>query len=265
MKIYPLNIPGVTTTLAMYLHPENDKCVSKQIREQGIWEPYETSLIVDYLGNGGVFLDIGANIGYYTVLAASIVGREGLVVAFEPDNDNFALLEQNLALNHMTNVRPICAAVSGHRGRGFLYRSTDNSGDHQLYDNGEGRSRMAADVVHGGDYVRSITRRVDFIKIDTQGSETGIVNGLSRIILSNREHLTMIVELWPYGLRKAGSSGHALLDMLADFDMPLYLIDHIGHRIYKVDRSCLDAWVAEVDADPANRGFVNLLILPAGE
>lgn len=263
MNTHFLNIPGVATPLAMQLHPENDLCVSKQIREQGIWEPYETRLILEHLGQGGVFLDIGANIGYYTVLAAMMVGPAGLVVAYEPDEDNFSLMQANLSLNKLNNVRPFLAAVSDHDGRGFIYRSEDNSGDHHLYDNGEGRARMPVNVVHGGHHVRALTRRVDFIKIDTQGSETGILRGLSPLILDNRKHLTMIVELWPYGLRKAGSSGHAMLDILSAFDMSLFLIDHLGHRVINVSRDCLDAWVSDVDADIENQGFVNLLVRPA--
>ncbi|MDY6824434.1 MAG: FkbM family methyltransferase [Thermodesulfobacteriota bacterium] len=262
METHYLNIPAITTPLAMHLHSQNDACVSKQIREAGIWEPYETALILAHLCRGGVFLDIGANIGYYTLLAAVVVGEEGLVVAYEPDEDNFTLLRKNLVLNNLTNARLVHAAVADYTGSGFIYRSEDNSGDHQLYDNGDGRCRRPAAVVHGGYHVREITRRVDFIKIDTQGSETAILEGLTDVILENRDHLAMIVEFWPYGLRKAGSSARAMLDVLAVFDMSLHLIDHIGCRIHAVCRQCLETWVADVESDPENQGFVNLLVLP---
>jgi len=257
-----LNIPGIDRPLAMHLHPENDLCVSKHIREQGIWEPYETSLILDYLNTGDVFLDIGANIGYYTVLAGTTVGESGLVLAYEPDRDNFALLQENLVLNNITNARPFMAAVSDYTGQGKIYRSEDNSGDHQLYDNGEGRVSMPADVVHGGNHVGAIIDRVNFIKIDTQGSETCILNSLADVIMENRSHLAMIVELWPYGLRQAGSSAMDLLNILESFGMAFYVIDHIGHQITPVTSQLVGMWVADTDADPENEGFANLLMLP---
>ena len=83
----------------LQLHDERDRFVSRQLRDQGIWEPFETTLVMASLAPGSVFVDVGANIGYFSVVAADIVGEDGQVLAFEPDPDNFALLQANLALN----------------------------------------------------------------------------------------------------------------------------------------------------------------------
>ena len=69
----------------MLVHGERDRFVSRRIREEGVWEPYETSLVLAMLRPGDVFVDVGANIGYFTILAASAVGAQGMVFAFEPD------------------------------------------------------------------------------------------------------------------------------------------------------------------------------------
>lgn len=255
-----LEIPGLNSRLVLLTHPRSDRCVSQQIQKHNIWEPYETSLLVSRLKPGDVFLDIGANIGYYTILAAAMVNDAGLVVAYEPDEENFSLLCENVALNKAANVMPFQMALSDFNGRKDLYLSPDNKGDHRLYDSGDGRCSRKVEVVHAGDHVRSLTSRVDFIKIDTQGSEYNILKGLKDIILESKSHLTMIVELWPYGLRLSGASGGELLNLLESFDMSVSIIDHHGHRLWPVGLDFLRLWVDETDEDLSNQGFINLLI-----
>lgn len=256
-----LEIPGIDKQFNLCLHETNDICVSRQIREHGIWEPYETALLVKYLRPGAVFLDIGANIGYYTVIASSLVGDQGLVIAYEPDQDNFRLLQENLAVNGIANTCSVQAAVADYNGSAQLYLSGENKGDHQLYDNGGGRSRYAVKVLHGGDHVTGLTRQIDFVKIDTQGSETVVIKGLYDILRANSDHLTMVIELWPYGLRQSGSSGRELLDLLAPLGLSLFVIDHVGHSLWPAPHQDLLGWVEATDADVGNQGFINLLAL----
>jgi len=80
-----LEIPGLDSQLILRTHERSDICVSRQIRENHIWEPYETTLLVSRLKPGNVFLDIGANIGYYTILASAVVKDTGRVVAYDPE------------------------------------------------------------------------------------------------------------------------------------------------------------------------------------
>jgi hypothetical protein len=70
----------------------------------------------------------------------------------------------------------------------------------------------------------------------------------------------MVVEFCPYSLRHAGASGMQLLDLLSSFGLPFFIIDHIGHGLIPASRQDLADWVASVDADPDNQGFINLLL-----
>ena len=70
----------------------------------------------------------------------------------------------------------------------------------------------------------------------------------------------MIVEFWPYGLRQSGASGEALLDLISDYDMALFIIDHCGHQLWPVSLDFLRLWVSETDADVSNQGFINILL-----
>ena len=65
-----LQIPDFPVPVKLYAHGEQDKYVSRRIRQEGIWEPYETSLVLSLLQPGEVFVDVGANIGYFSILAA---------------------------------------------------------------------------------------------------------------------------------------------------------------------------------------------------
>ena len=73
----------------------------------GVWEPHLSALISARLRAGDVFCDIGANIGYYTVLAAPIVGDAGKVVAIEPSMTTHEMLAKNVKLNNADNVRTV--------------------------------------------------------------------------------------------------------------------------------------------------------------
>ena len=168
----PLRIPGLDRRLKLQLHDERDRFVSRRIREDGIWEPFETSLVLASLSPGAVFVDVGANIGYFTVLAADRVGDSGAVFAFEPDPENFSLLQANLKLNGVRRqVEAVRAALSEEEGEGGLYLSEDNLGDHQIYSDGAGRSAVPIDLYHGTLRRKPATKRL------AKDSSIGRANG----------------------------------------------------------------------------------------
>ena len=84
-QLVELNIAGLnermSKRLTMNVHGANDTIISEKLRNEQCWEPYETHLVVTHFHPGGVFLDIGANIGYYTLLASAIAGQEGQVLS----------------------------------------------------------------------------------------------------------------------------------------------------------------------------------------
>ena len=129
-----LRVPGLQDPPHLYIHGEQDRHVSRRLREEGIWEPYETALLMSLLRPGQVFVDVGANIGYFSLIAARLVGDGGAVYAFEPDPLNFRLLQASVASNGLTRrVHAVSAALAAKEGEGLLYLSADNLGDHQIY------------------------------------------------------------------------------------------------------------------------------------
>lgn len=256
-----LQIPRLQVPLQLYIHGEQDQYVSRRLREEGIWEPYETSLVLSMLQKGDVFVDVGANIGYFSVLAASVVRDSGTVFAFEPDPANFRLLQENAVLNGQHNViSAVQAGLAADSGNGQLYLSQDNLGDHQIYAAGDARCKLPITLHNGSQYLRGRVQRIDLLKVDTQGSEYQVMAGLLPLLQALPHVPRIIIELTPLSLRQAGSSGRALIELLATLDEPLWIIDHIEHRLAASNAAELAQWCDDVDAVAGDQGFMNILV-----
>lgn len=254
-----LALPGLD--LQMRLHATRDLHVSAALRERGVWEPYETELLRACLVPGARVLDVGANIGYFTVIAAACVGEQGRVYAFEPEPDNFRLLTENVALNGLQQRVTLCqAALSSRRGNACLYLNPDNLGDHQLHAEVPGRARLAVATERGDDWFRGRERALDFVKIDVQGHEYEALNGLLPLLVASGKGLRLLVELTPRSLRCAGSSGRQLIELLARLELPFHIVDHLEHRLVASDADALATWCDNVDSYPDDAGFMNIFL-----
>jgi FkbM family methyltransferase len=260
LQSFPLRIPGISAELRLCVHEQTDIHVSRQIRESGIWEAFETELVLRLLGRGQCFLDVGANIGYYSVLAAHLVGPAGRVLAFEPEPANFALLQANIELNGLGQVTAVAAALAATSGSGRLHLNLENRGDHQLYPQDDGRESVAVELLNGADYLSAQGVLPDLVKIDTQGSEHAVVAGLMPLLQMRAAQLRMIVELTPAALRAAASSGRELVELLASLQLPFHIIDHIEHRLVATSAADLALWCDNVDGVAGDQGFMNILV-----
>lgn len=261
-----LSIEGLQAELHMYVHGAQDKHVSRKIREQGIWEPFESSLLMSRLKAGGVFVDVGANIGYFTIIAASLVGKQGHVYAFEPDPENYRLLQKNCAHNFLqSNVHAVQGGLSSRDCAGRLYLSEDNLGDHQIYASGAVREQLDITLYEGADYLRRRREHdqfetIDLIKVDTQGSEFEVMLGLMPLLHELPVVPAILIELTPFSLRQAGSSGRALIELLAGLNQNFWIVDHIEHQLVRSSAEALSQWCDNVDAVEGDEGFMNILL-----
>lgn len=256
-----LRVPGLSQSLRLHVHGEQDAHVSRQLREEGVWEAYETSLVLSLLRPGDVFIDAGANIGYFSVLGGSVVGAGGKVFAFEPDPDNFRLLQANIALNEMEDsVSAVEAALCESPGEGRLYLSRDNLGDHRVFEGEVGRDSLSIALVQGSEYLADKLSRIDLVKVDTQGSEYTVLAGLMPLLAKFDAKPRLIVELTPHALREAGASGRALIELLATLGQPMWVIDHIQGCLDPSTAEDLADWCDAWEAVPESRGFMNILV-----
>jgi FkbM family methyltransferase len=238
----------------MLLHDfARDRFISSDLAGSGIFEPFETELVQIEIRPGDVVLDVGANIGYYTLMFARLVGPQGKVYAFEPDPENFALLEENVRLNGHGNVVLVNKAVSDKTGTGRLYLCEDNQGDHRTYDSADGRPHVAIETVDLDRYFQTYSGRIDFIKMDIQGSEYAAIAGMKGL-LKRLGHVKLISEFWPFGLSKCGVEPKVYLDLLEALGFRLYEIDEALQRLIVANPASL---LRDYQVEKGN--FTNLL------
>ena len=199
------------------------------------YEPFETSLLAAEVKPGMTIVDLGANIGYYSLLFSKLVGEAGRVYAFEPEPQNFALLKKNLARNQRSNVVALNQAAGDHAGETFLYLSGENHGDHKAYASGDERLKVPIAVARVDDCV---TGPVDLVKMDIQGFEAKALEGMTATIAAN-PRLTIFTEFWPAGLAQAGSDASEFLARLRTFDFEIFFIDEYANRLAPADDATL--------------------------
>jgi FkbM family methyltransferase len=163
---------------------------------------YENLVRRDYLANGirldvgGTVVDIGANIGTFTVLAASIVGPTGRVIAFEPVSATFARLQANVALNGLHNVEACQEAVEGREGT-IEMRIAAKSALSSAYDPVSLGEQTAVETVPclsmRGLFDRHHIDRIQLLKVDCEGGEYGIFRSLTPELASRIDQISMEV------------------------------------------------------------------------
>ena len=214
---------GETTVV---LNP-HDPVVSGALRF-GVYEKAETRFFETACRDGMTFLDVGANLGYYTALAARAVGPNGRVLAVEPDPDSFGYLEQTIAANAVGNVQAFPVAASDSPATLPLYISTDNRGDNRLYASGEDRPQVEVAARPLDALLReNKIDTVDLIKIDVQGYEPKVIAGLRETITAS-PNLTLLTEFWPQGIAEAGGDANEFLQTLRELGLTLHELQPDG-------------------------------------
>ncbi len=177
-----------------------DAAVTPGLRS-GEYESHLTAVFERYCTPGMTVVDVGANLGYYSLLAAHLVGASGKVVALEPNSENCRLLLSSLRLAGVTNVEllPVAADVSS----GWAYYSTHVGSNGGLVNADDLLSRPGT-VVPTFALDELMTGPVSFLKMDVEGAEGRVVKGATRIIEHDRPIIT--TELKEEMLRRVSST-----------------------------------------------------------
>lgn len=257
-------VPGLDRALSLVVHEHDDRHVSERIVNEGVWEPFETELVRRLLTPDCLFVDCGANIGWYSVVAAALGAR---VIAFEPMPANAAIARANVERNGLAHrVELHVCGLGSAPARAILELSASNQGDHRLCAMPSGRkATIEIDVITLD--AALARRRPDVLKLDTQGSEVAILRGGRSAWgpITGSVDPAIVLEFWPYGLLHCGATAAQLIGMLAE------LVD-ISHRCFEIEewRSALTpltidelrAMAATGGYSPASKGFTNLLLVP---
>ena len=181
---------------------------------RGSYERYTRRLFQRALKPGMRVIDLGAHIGYFTLLAARAVGPAGKVYSFECDPSNARFLRHNVALNgYGEAVRIVTKAAANHSGVARFIIDSASSGRGSLALEREADNTIEVECTAVDDVIES-QEQIGIVKIDIEGTEVDALRGMERT-LSRMEDLVMFVECNPSALSAAGSSVADLLEELA--------------------------------------------------
>jgi FkbM family methyltransferase len=202
----------------------------------GSFEPNEFALLDRILRPGMVFVDVGANDGYYTLFAARRIGAAGRVIAVEPSTRERVNLNRNIARNGLVNVTVIPAALGAACGMADLHLAQGVHSGHNTL------GRFANDGVKAESVERVTVRtldevageigldRIDFMKIDVEGAEAAVIIGARRVIEATQP--LILLEISDKALRAQGSGARALIDTLRrDLDYQVGIFSAKSGRI----------------------------------
>lgn len=243
--------PGPVTHGDHTIWLDSDDAIGLLMNDE--YEPGTEAVMRGLIRPGDTVLDLGAHIGYYTLLFAKLVGPKGRVIAFEPDPTNYSLLVRNVRENGYVNVECVNRAVSDSSRTGRLYLSPRTSGDHRTHAV-RGRRAVPIEMTSIDDAIGD-AKGLALVKMDIQGAEGLALRGMKKVLARNPS-AALVIEFWPMGLRGHGTDPEALIVELRamGFDVRQILPD--GGTVAKAP--------AQYVRDSESQGAPNLLCLPPG-
>jgi FkbM family methyltransferase len=214
------------------MHVDGGDIVGRYLSYFGIWEPNLTAFIGERLKPGDVFVDVGANVGYFTLFASSLVGDEGGVVAVEVLPSVFEVLERNVRENDARNVRvlnvgawdkedqlQVFAEARGLAGTATLLENTEDRWGREAM--GIVPVRPLSAILHPDEVAAA-----RFVKIDVEGAEWHALAGLMPFLRSSRDDLEFSIEISPKVLELQNHGPDELLELMRQHRFNAYILDN---------------------------------------
>lgn len=239
----------------------SDLTIAKKIILYGEYDKAQIELLCSFIEPGDDVLDIGANIGIYSLYLSRAVGPKGRVLAFEPDPSNLAVLRHNLESNGCENVEVIPCCLGDAEGEVKLFQSFGNAGGSSLWHRNEAGGHSLVPMRIGDEVMSEHGFRPRVAKIDVEGAEAMVLAGLKahkpRVILF--EYSTRL-------LKEVGSDPSAFLDALIAEGYDLASVDA---QTGGTQGGTIDEVTSCMDKKPGGNVYGNILAVhrdyePAG-
>ena len=213
----------------MIIQPQRDILERDFLLLGRIYEKETTLLFLKMLRRGMTVVDLGAHVGYYTIIAAKLIGEEGRVYAFEPEANNFNSLSRNVEINNLTNVILIQKAVSDKNGKERFYIDAFDSGrcSFLIPQFQRIKSSVYVPTVTLDEFFFQKGIQIDLLKMDIEGAEVKALRGAKRL-LTERRIRTIIFEFFPEALQSQGASPRELWNILTSYEFKIYQIEENG-------------------------------------
>ena len=215
------------------------------------YETEEVMLFAAFLKPGMFFVDVGANIGLYTIIADKKLGEHGKIWAFEPSTENYKNLLKNISLNHCKIVNLVNLGLGNKDNQKLTLRLDAGQGDAEryfLHDNKPPPEKVSniAKQVEGEEILlttidsfmnRNNNTKVDFIKMDAEGYEYYVLQGAKTILALNPDAVIML-ECTELGAKRGGYAQQDVYDLLSELNLNLFYWD-TKRKIWGEDKSKL--------------------------
>jgi FkbM family methyltransferase len=214
--------------LGLQLQAYKRDAVGRGLYRRKVHEPGLTNFILSRFASSAQrnFIDVGANIGYFSCLMSKLAGPAGKVLAIEPEPQNLKLLEQNIAINNLTNVVVHPCALGASTGAAMLglYKSS-NRGRHSILET-DAKSRVKVPVRTLDDLAKDSGKNIkswSLAKIDVEGYEGFVIDGAKETL---HQVEILVMEFSPALLKMAGRDPALTLHTLTSYFSRLYRIEH---------------------------------------
>ena len=195
--------------LKLYLNP-SDPVLSPSIA-LGIYENYEREIFRQFCKPGLIVVDVGANVGLYTVIAASCVGKNGKVIAIEPHPESYRYLQKTIEANGLSGVKSFNVALGDRRETISLFLTDENKADSRIYDATGQRPKITTQMIDLDHLLaENEIDAVQLIKMDIQGAEGLALRGMLGTLAKSPE-IVIFTEFWPWGIEETGESAAGFL------------------------------------------------------
>ena len=217
----------------LYLDPD-DPVISGALTLR-VYEHSEQALFAKYLRGDMTLVDIGANLGLFTIVSMHHLDANGRIVSFEPHPQSYKFLQKNVAANQnhghaCPRVDTFNLAATPDHSRLELRLNPENRGDNRAYHGTyHGKVETWDTVQIEGRPVDDVLdelgiEEVNFVKIDIQGYEQKAISGFQKT-LARSQNVILLSEFWPKGLRESGGNPHEYLQMLENLGFTLYTLN----------------------------------------
>ena len=220
----------------MFLDPGD----SLDLSINGVYGELDTQIIREQIKEGDIVIDVGANIGYYTLIFAQLVGKTGKVFAFEPEPKNFEILKKNIEINNYDNVTAEQKIISDKCEKMKLFVSDSGIVGHRIQKMGNLENFIEVESVTLDDYMKKLNldKKVDFIKIDVEGAEPKVLDG-AKTILKENVNLKIFTEFNREVIKKYNSDPEDMLLLLTRNNFQFFLPNYKTNSLSITTRDIL--------------------------
>nr|WP_281411978.1 FkbM family methyltransferase [Motiliproteus sediminis] len=195
-----------------------------QCLSQGVlYEQFTSWVVISLLRPGDIAVDVGAHVGFYTLLMRSLVGASGAVRAAEPERDSYMALLGNMARNGFGDIATIPSAISDRAGRAAFVQDTNNEGESRLATLADSSS-LRVTTTTLDQWLQDLPRPARLLKLDAEGCELHILNGATEFF-ARQAPGAVICEINPTALNRYGASSDGLRLRFREWGYSCYLIN----------------------------------------